>query len=109
MKSRTKKWFIIGGIVIILVIITGVWAMSRSGQAQSFLTAEVTLGTILQTVDVTGEIESVDEVDLSFDATGTVNAVFFAVGEEVHADDVLATLEENELYADVISAQESVI
>ncbi len=107
MKSRTKKWFIIGGIVIILVIITGVWAMSRSGQAQSFLTAEVTLGTILQTVDVTGEIESVD--DLSFDATGTVNAVFFAVGEEVHADDVLATLEENELYADVISAQESVI
>jgi multidrug efflux pump subunit AcrA (membrane-fusion protein) len=74
----------------------------------SWQTTLVASSAFTQTVEVSGELESVDEVELSFDVSGTLEEVVIHVGDEVKAGDLLAYLESEELLADAQNAYQAV-
>jgi HlyD family secretion protein len=54
---------------------------------------------LVQTVEVTGDLRSVDDASLAFGRSGSVEAVLARVGDAVRAGDVLAALDAGELEA----------
>jgi len=108
LKALLKKKWVWALIVVGGVVLVGFWmAGSRDGAQAQIITDTVKRGTLIQTVEATGELESVDEVDLSFETSGTVEAIFVQEGEDVRAGDVIAILAADELNADVRRAQEA--
>lgn len=63
---------------------------------------------LVQTVNANGEVVSLDEVELSFDLSGTLESILVAVGDSVAVGDLLAVLKTDELIADVQSAYQAV-
>jgi macrolide-specific efflux system membrane fusion protein len=93
----------------------GTWFVSRSssegegdGSTTIEQTVEVSTGTMSQTVSASGTIEAAATNELSFSAAGTVTAVNVEAGDEVHAGDVLATLDSPELVSAVEQAEATV-
>lgn len=97
-----RKWFIIGGGIILLVIAAGL-IMSRmaAGAASSALagwqTAPATSGTIDATVNATGSVEPQARADLRFASAGTVSAILVQPGDRVQAGQALARIDDADL------------
>lgn len=89
------------GIVVILALVFGF----RNGQAKE--TAAVSFGTISQEVAATGKVKPNQIVSLGFDKSGRVAKVSVSVGEEVKKGQVLASLESDEVLADLNKARSS--
>jgi HlyD family secretion protein len=81
-----------------------VFALSRSQKEISYKTVEAKLADVIQTVNETGTLKPVSEVDLSFLASGKVQRVNFKVGDMVKSGQLLAELDYSSL---VISQQEA--
>lgn len=107
MKLPGKKWLILIAVVAVLILI-GILIGSRQGGKVEMVLETVERGQLIQTVEASGELESIDEVDLSFDTSGTVENVYFEVGDEVEAGDKIARLDADELEADVERAEQAV-
>lgn len=107
MKKKTKRILIIGSIILVLVIVVGALA-SGGNSGPEIVTGQVVRGDLKQTVDITGEIESKQEIDLSFESAGTIETVFVEVGDEVEDGALLASLDVGEQSAAVQKAQEVV-
>jgi len=105
---KIKKPLVIGGIVVILAILIGVFWFFSQPKTSANVTAQVARGTLTQTVETTGYLESADKVDLSFGTSGSVNVVFVEVGNKVKAGDLLAALDVSRLDAQVQSSWQSV-
>lgn len=102
-----KKWPVLGGgIVLLFLVLFGVFG--GGGAAETYVTAEVRTEDVRKTVDVTGELQSVTDVALSFGASGTVAAVQAEVGDTVRAGELLLSLAAAEQVAAVTQAQEAV-
>ncbi len=102
---QKKTLWILGGVGVSIVII-GAIALFSGGKSNVVVTTEnVRRGNIVQTVDVTGEVESLQDIDLSFSTSGIVGSLAFAVGDRVSAGSVIASLAAGELGADVARAQ----
>lgn len=105
MKKRTKWLVAVGGV---LAAGTVGFAMAGGAPSAVAVTDTVKRGTVRQTVEVTGDVETVDDVDLAFDASGTVGFVGARVGDTVAVGDVLAALRATELQASASQASEAV-
>lgn len=103
MQKKTK--WILGGVGGALILAGGFAFFGGGGEEVVFSTELVRRGDILQTVDVTGEVESLQDIDLAFATSGPVAALLFEVGERVSAGDTIAYLDAGELSADVARAQ----
>lgn len=103
-----KKRLLFTGISLFLLGGT-VWAFVPRQAAQSFVTETVKQGTIFQTVEVTGELQSVSDLSLAFETSGTITAVEVAVGDVVKKGDVLAQLNTAELAASAEEARQGVL
>jgi multidrug efflux pump subunit AcrA (membrane-fusion protein) len=99
-----KRWWFWAllclAVVVVIVLKTG-------GEKVSYVTESVQQGMLLQTVDASGEVVSINEADLSFDIGGELEKIFVSVGEEVQAGTVLASLKTKELEADVANAYQA--
>ncbi|MFH1253074.1 MAG: efflux RND transporter periplasmic adaptor subunit [Candidatus Uhrbacteria bacterium] len=104
---KFKKPLIIGGIIAVLVIAIGGYFLFKGPAKVEMVTATVKRGTLIQTVEATGELESFDKVELAFGASGTVENILVEVGDEVKAGEVLATLDLNKISASVESARQA--
>jgi macrolide-specific efflux system membrane fusion protein len=112
-----KQWFkrkpiIIIGCVVVVAGGLGIWHGTSSSSATPALqvTSEVvsvTTGTMKQTVSTSGTIEPASQASLNFAVSGKVTAVNVAAGQKVVAGEVLATLDDSALQAEVASAQAS--
>lgn len=82
-------------IVLALVLLGGWWFWSRAQASQkiTYETADVVKRTLLQTVEVTGEIKPAARIDLAFKTGGTLQTVKVKIGDKVRQGDVLAELE----------------
>lgn len=108
-KIFTKKRIWIAIIVIGILAIGGlIWAANRPKPVE-LVTDAVVKGRLTQTVEASGELESIDEVDLSFDISGTLDEILVAVDDEVQAGQELAKLKTDELQADVDRAGQAVV
>lgn len=101
-----SKW--VWASVAIVVVGGGLYARSKQvNQGPFYETAPVERGTVKQTVEVTGQMKPQARIDLSFKATGKLQALQVKVGDEVEAGKLLAELEKKDLEFAVGRAQAS--
>ena len=102
-----RRWKIIVVVLVITLVALG-WVFSRNGNAPEIVTEQVRRGTLEQTVEASGVLESIEEVDLAFETSGTVDKIFFDVGDSVEEGDLIARLKNDELNAGVSRASQAV-
>lgn len=106
MKFFKSKWLWI--IIVILVIIAIVFVKNSSKQDTNYVTAKVSVEDLKQTVEVTGSVESADDIDLNFTTSGTLSELSVGVGDEVKVGDRLAALSAGNISSQVANARAAV-
>src|SRR5258708_2843437 len=103
MFSLFKSKIAISGLIIVVLGIGGYFAFFRHGAKHSFVA--VKRGAITESVSLTGNTAPAQSVSLAFGASGIVARTNSDLGERVHAGDVLAELNTNDLAAGVKGAE----
>ncbi len=103
-RSLPKKWWFW---VLLLVIGSIVLLVIKSQPKTSYQTETLQREPLVQSVDVSGDVVSIDQVDLAFDVGGSLAEVLVSVGDVVEKGAVLAKLDTKELEADVQAAYQS--
>ena len=106
---RFKKSWLIGGGIVLILILGGIWKATSSSAQVTFVTDTVHRGSLEQTVDVTGELQSVTDLSLAFDTSGSVKMINAKIGDAVKAGDVIAMLGADELSAAADQAHQAVL
>jgi RND family efflux transporter MFP subunit len=104
--TKKVRWFF-GILVIAAIGGTGWFIFFPHSSADIVTTDTVKRADVVQTVEVTGDARSMDDVDLAFSRSGTVGSVLVKVGDTVSVGDVLASLDAAELdaaYAQALGA-----
>ncbi|GAA3572469.1 efflux RND transporter periplasmic adaptor subunit [Microlunatus spumicola] len=104
-----RRWLVVAVVALVLVGGGGAlaWGLTRgtSTPAATERTVTASRETVKETVGATGTVEPARRADLTFGASGTVTSVEVAVGDSVAKGDVLATLDDDDLQADLDAAQ----
>jgi len=103
-----KKWLYIAGIVAVLVVGLIIYRAFAADRPIEYETVKVERGSLRQTVDATGNIESTDEFSLRFESSGRVGKVYKKVNDGVVVGEKIAELELAELNARIAQASASV-
>lgn len=109
--ARTQSFFsylkrpriFIPALLVLLIVGISIWYGTQGGSDYEVASAERM--TIRQEVSVTGRVEPIESVDLSFEKSGRVRSVNVKVGERVGLGATLMSLENGELYASRDDAQ----
>ncbi len=107
MKSLIKKksfW-----IIAVIVVLGGSYFVSAAirGNKIEYVTEEVKVGNISQTVSATGTVTTSEKIDLNFKTTGTLKEISVSEDDEVKTGQVLARLDDRAARAQVSQAQAS--
>jgi RND family efflux transporter MFP subunit len=105
MWFKSKKILIIISSFLIIAIIAIVSMVFSNKNNAQYETVNVEKGILVQTVDVSGKIESVENLSLHFETMGKVSKVYVKEGEEVKTGQWLANLSLTELNAAVAQAE----
>jgi len=107
-RWQGRSIVIVVAAVLVMVGGVGVWvATRRTADAATSTTSTVaaSVQTLKQTVSATGAIAPKTRADLGFASAGTVTAVNVAVGDQVTAGQVLASIDPTELRGALTVAQ----
>ena len=105
-RRLLRKPFLIAGAVVIIAAAAGGFVLTRGAASSvSYRTAAATLGTVTQTVSLSGNLAPDGATDLDFQGAGTVTAVNVQPGQTVTAGEVVATQDRTTLDANLIQAQ----
>jgi HlyD family secretion protein len=107
LKRLTRRRGIAAGAAV-AVVAAGcgvVWMRHGSAAAAQYRTAAATLGTVTQSLSLTGNLAPLGESDLNFGSAGRVATVNAQPGQAVKAGQVLASLDTSSLQAAVTQAQ----
>ena len=88
--TRRKKIIIISAAIIVIAVV--VFAVRGKGENVEYETQEVVTQDVKQTVSVTGELSSEDEISLNFETSGRIQSIDVVVGEKVAQGEVIATV-----------------
>jgi HlyD family secretion protein len=99
---KNKKWWIAGGF---LVLIIGGFLIFRGDKQPSYETVIVKRDVLIQEVSITGRVKPAQAVDLQFESSGRISTINYKVGEKVNAGATIASLENQDLQAAVVSAR----
>lgn len=106
MRRFLSRKFLIAYGVIAVLIGTGAFVMARRGSANvQYRTAPATLGTVTQTLSLSGNLAPVGETNLDFGGSGKVESVDVAAGQTVSSGTVLGTLDPSSLQNALTGAQ----
>jgi len=94
--TRNKKIALWSAVIIILVVVVMIWR-SRSKQEFEYETETAQAKDVIQTVAVTGELVSEQEVGLNFEIGGRIKSVDAYVGKTVAKGDVIAMINDDML------------
>jgi len=106
-KNGKRRWWLIAITVVFILALIGL-AFGRRGSDETYVTAQVQRGTLTQTVEASGTLSSLTDIDLSFSYAGTISALRVAIGDEVVEGQLLASLSSADTLADLSRAQEAV-
>nr|MDD3720665.1 HlyD family efflux transporter periplasmic adaptor subunit [Candidatus Gracilibacteria bacterium] len=108
MKLAFSFKYFLAGIIIILVLNYSTFYQAKNGSSTSS-TAEtnstVELGSIKNSIEVSGVAELVDEQSLSFNKAGTVTMVNFKAGDTIKKGDIIAELDSADAYNSIDDAK----
>ncbi|MBN2094176.1 MAG: efflux RND transporter periplasmic adaptor subunit [Candidatus Zambryskibacteria bacterium] len=102
-RFLSKKSLILVGLIVVLAITVGFSFGNGNGKQRT----AVVRADIIQEVAATGKVKPNQSVDLGFDKSGRVENVYIEIGNLVERGQVLATLESEELRADLAKAKAS--
>lgn len=108
-KKRSKKlYFIIGGVVLLILIGVGVVIASSGGsKIDKSKLAKVEQADIAKSVVATGKIEPITKVEIKSKASGIVKRLLADAGDRVKVGQVLAELDKEEIQARVRESRAS--
>ncbi len=81
---------------------------NQNSKKDTIKTVSPTRERVMEVVEVTGQVESSKDADLSFDKSGIVNKINVKVGDSVKAGQVIASLSGGDAYASVREAEAGV-
>jgi len=88
---NSSSFYFLGAVIFIGVALLFLFSfLSSDGNERIMATAE--LGTVQETVSISGVVEAKNAADLAFPVVGKVTGVYMEEGDEVAAGDVLATI-----------------
>jgi HlyD family secretion protein len=94
MKVKNKKPIIFGAIALVLMVIVFVVIhASSSSHDPHYVTAQAKYADINSTIQETGTVNPVDEVDVGTQVSGTISQLFVDYNSIVHEGEVLAKLD----------------
>ncbi|HPN54531.1 MAG TPA: efflux RND transporter periplasmic adaptor subunit [Candidatus Moranbacteria bacterium] len=103
--AKAKKWTI--WILIVAAIIGGVfWYVKSREPKTTYTTADVTKGTLAQTVSVTGKLVAKEQADLSFKISGRIEKMYVDIGDKVEKGQKIATIDKGSLDEQLYQAQQ---
>ncbi|MEK7473618.1 MAG: efflux RND transporter periplasmic adaptor subunit [Patescibacteria group bacterium] len=91
-----KRWFWIGAVAVLLIG-GWAWAGQQGNKGPFYETRVVERGSVVQTVEITGEIKPDARLNLAFSSTAPFERVYKRVGQAVKRGDVIAELEARDL------------
>jgi len=104
--NRDHRKLVVAAVLLILVItVSAVWYIKRSGGSELFKTAEITRGDLTIVVTATGTLEPVNQVDVGVELSGLVRTVEVDVNDIVKKGQVLARLDTERLTARVVETR----
>jgi len=110
MLKNWKLWAGIAAAVVIGFFGLRAYQSSQQGAALSDLqTVEAGIGDLTARVGATGSVHADQSAVLTFQTSGTVESVYAAVGDSVAEGELLASLEQTSLPANVILAQADLV
>lgn len=110
-KKSRKRWFMIGGVVIVIAIVAGVVGVPRltanaqQGTSTTYQTQAAGLGSITSFVGATGNIRTNQSVTINWQTSGIISKINVTPGQVVQAGTVLAQLDPTSLPQTVLNAQ----
>ncbi len=108
-RHRRWRWLVVP-VVVVLIAGAVLWVVKPLGTtATSLVTATATTGTIVSDVNLSGSVTASTVDELSFTSGGTVTAVNVTPGTAVTAGEVLATIDDSSLQAQIATAQANLI
>ncbi|HEY2705879.1 MAG TPA: biotin/lipoyl-binding protein [Candidatus Dormibacteraeota bacterium] len=107
MKLTVRRRLVVPAAVAVAVAGGGAALVAQHGASGStqYRTAVATLGTVTQTISLSGSLAPVGETDLDFGSSGRVTAVDVHPGQAVTAGQALATIDPAALQAALTQAQ----
>ncbi len=107
-----KKWLIIGGIAIVMIVVGIAIVINKNKQSLAFtmntMSATVETGSISTTIEGTGTLANDSAVDIEIPSGLEIEEVKVNSGDEVKAGDILATVDEQSLIAELASIEEQI-
>lgn len=110
-RNGRRLAFIIGGVVLLVALISGAFAaFARPAPAAGALpegwqTVSAEPGTISSTVSATGNVEPASQAELRFAASGTVTEILVSPGDAVAAGQPLARIDASALQLKIEQAE----
>lgn len=108
LKRPSRVWYIVAGALVVGAVLFRVFGGGAEEKIE-FESATVTRGTVERIVSVTGHVEPLERVTLSFPVGGRVASVHVAEGERVARGDRLATLDAGDTVASIAEAEARVL
>lgn len=108
-SPNARRWWILAGAIILVIL--AIWGISRlvngGRDAPRYETAPVGYADIVSTVEETGTVNPVNEVDVGTQVSGTITTLSVDYNSIVHKGQVLATLDETPFLAAAAQAHGS--
>jgi len=105
-KSKTK-WFVIGGLLLVVVLGLAAYAKGKSGgQGVTVTTEKAVVKTIVQIVSATGKVQPEVEVKIAPEVSGEIIALGFREGGVVKKGDLLVKIK-SDVYQAQVEQQEA--
>ena len=92
-------------VIVAIVAAGGYFYLNRNGAAIQYRTSAAVLGTVTQTIPISGNLTPVNQTDLDFAGSGKIQAVNVVAGQTVKAGEVLASLDPVSLQGSLTQAQ----
>ncbi|PKQ03979.1 MAG: efflux RND transporter periplasmic adaptor subunit [Alphaproteobacteria bacterium HGW-Alphaproteobacteria-11] len=91
-RRMTPRWRVATALAAALTLWLGYGALSGA-EAETYRTQRVALGSIENTVTALGSLQPKDYVDVGAQVSGQLRDVYFEIGDEVRAGDLLAEID----------------
>jgi HlyD family secretion protein len=105
---KRSLWLAGGAIAVATIATVSYYRRDVAAEAPAFVTAEVSRGDIVSTVEATGTLEAVTTVQVGSQVSGTISALYADFNSKVHKDQVIAELDSSLLQTEVEQARATV-
>jgi multidrug efflux pump subunit AcrA (membrane-fusion protein) len=102
---RRHRLLTVGGLALVIVAGGGYMFVHAGSSTTQYRTASVTLGTIQQTLSLTGNLSPISQSNVNFQVSGTVTAIDVSLGQTVTAGQILATVDASTMQSALTQAQ----